>query len=104
MVATRRPATPGNDRTRWIERLPPHNIEAEQSVLGSLLIDRDAIIRVASYVRAEDFYISANGTIYQAILDLYNRREPTDFLTLSDELERRDVLEEIGGSATSRHC
>ncbi len=79
------------------ERLPPHNIEAEQSVLGSLLIDRDAIIRVASYVKAEDFYFSANGTVYQAILDLYNRREPTDFLTLSDELERRSVLDEIGG-------
>jgi replicative DNA helicase len=79
------------------ERLPPHNIEAEQSVLGSLLVDRDAIIRVASYVRAEDFYISANGTIYQAILDLYNRREPTDFLTLSDELERKSMLEEVGG-------
>jgi len=79
------------------ERLPPHNIEAEQSVLGSLLIDRDAIIRVASYVKAEDFYFSANGTIYQAILDLYNRREPTDFLTLSDELERRSALDEIGG-------
>jgi replicative DNA helicase len=79
------------------ERLPPHNIEAEQSVLGSLLIDRDAIIRVASYVKAEDFYFSANGTVYQAILDLYNRREPTDFLTLSDELERRSVLDDIGG-------
>jgi len=79
------------------ERFPPHNIEAEQSVLGSLLIDRDAIIRVASYVKAEDFYFSANGTVYQAILDLYNRREPTDFLTLSDELERRSVLDDIGG-------
>lgn len=80
-----------------VERLPPHNIEAEQSVLGSLLIDRDAIIKVASYVRADDFYISANGVIYQAILDLYNRREPTDFVTLSDELERRSALDDIGG-------
>ncbi len=79
------------------ERLPPHNMEAEQSVLGSLLIDRDAVIRIASYVRPEDFYISANGTIYQAILDLYNRREPTDFLTLSDELERKGVIEDVGG-------
>ncbi|HYI24775.1 MAG TPA: replicative DNA helicase, partial [Thermomicrobiales bacterium] len=79
------------------DRLPPHNLEAEQSVLGSLLIDRDAIIRVASYLRAEDFYIAANTTIYQAILDLYNRREPTDFLTLSDELERRAVLDDVGG-------
>lgn len=80
-----------------VERLPPHNIEAEQSVLGSLLIDRDAIIKVASYLKREDFYINANGQIYQAVLDLYNKREPTDFVTLSDELERRDLLDEIGG-------
>src|SRR5665811_454703 len=79
------------------DRLPPHNIEAEQSVLGSLLIDRDAIIRIASYLKAEDFYVSANATIYRAILDLYNRREPTDFVTLSDELERRGALDDIGG-------
>ena len=80
-----------------VDRLPPHNAEAEQSVLGSLLIDRDAIIRVASYVRPEDFYFSANGAVYRAILELYNRREPTDFVTLSDELERQGALDEIGG-------
>jgi replicative DNA helicase len=80
-----------------VERLPPHNIEAEQSVLGALMLDRDAIIRVASYVKADDFYISSNGTIYQAILDLYNRREPTDMVTLSDELERRNMLDSVGG-------
>ncbi|MGC4192340.1 MAG: replicative DNA helicase [Thermomicrobiales bacterium] len=80
-----------------IERLPPHNIEAEQGVLGSLMIDRDAIIRVASYLKPEDFYIWANGTIYQAILDLYNKREPTDLLTLSDELKKRSVFDDVGG-------
>jgi len=80
-----------------VERLPPHNIEAEQSVLGSLMIDRDAIIKVASYLKPEDFYIWANGTIYQAILDLYNRREPTDLLTLSDELKKRGVFDDVGG-------
>src|SRR3954469_17964535 len=80
-----------------IERLPPHNLEAEQSLLGSLLIDRDAIIRVASFLRPEDFYTVANGTIYRAILDLYNRREPTDFITLSDELQRRGQYELAGG-------
>jgi replicative DNA helicase len=80
-----------------VERLPPHNIEAEQSVLGSLLIDRDAIIKVAAYLKADDFYVDANGLIYQAVIDLYNKREPTDFVTLSDELDRRDLLEEIGG-------
>lgn len=83
--------------TTVVERLPPHNAEAEQSVLGSLLIDRDAIIKVASYLRSNDFYITANGHIYQAVLDLYNKREPTDFVTLSDELERRGILEDIGG-------
>ena len=80
-----------------IERLPPHNMEAEQSVLGSLLIDRDAIIRVASFLRPEDFYSHANELIYRAILDLYNRREPTDFVTLSDELQRRTQYDEAGG-------
>ncbi len=80
-----------------VDRLPPHNIEAEQSVLGSLLIDRDAIIRVASYLKAEDFYVSANATIFAAIRDLYNRREPTDFVTLSDELERMGTLDDVGG-------
>lgn len=80
-----------------IERLPPHNLEAEQSLLGSLLIDRDAIIRVAAFLRPEDFYTVANGTIYRAILDLYNRREPTDFITLSDELQRRGQYELAGG-------
>ena len=82
-----------------LDRLPPHNLEAEQSVLGSLLIDRDAIIKVAAFVKSEDFYLGANNTIYQAILDLYNRREPTDFITLSDELARRDKLDTIGGIA-----
>lgn len=80
-----------------IERLPPHNLEAEQSVLGSLLIDRDAIIRVASFLRPEDFYLGSNGLIYQAILDLYNRREPTDIVTLSDELQRRNQYDLAGG-------
>ena len=81
------------------ERLPPHNLVAEQSLLGSLLLDRDAIIRVASFLKPDDFYLPANGTVYRAIFDLYNRREPTDFVTLSDELERRDQLEQVGGIA-----
>src|SRR3712207_9349851 len=86
------------------ERLPPHNHEAEQSVLGSLLIDRDAIIKVAAFVKPEDFYLSANGTVYRAILDLYNRREPTDFITLSDELGRREQLDQIGGLRSEERC
>lgn len=82
-----------------VDRLPPHNLEAEQSVLGSLLIDRDAIIKVASLIKPDDFFHGANGTIYAAILELYNRREPTDFLTLSDELARKERLDQVGGIA-----
>ncbi len=82
-----------------VDRLPPHNIEAEQSVLGSILLDRDAIIGIATSLKAEDFYHPANGTVYQAIRDLYERREPTDILTLSDELTRRDQIDQVGGLA-----
>lgn len=80
-----------------VERLPPQNVEAEQSVLGSLLIDRDAILRIAPFLRAEDFYRESHAQIYQAILDLFERREPADFVTLCDTLERRGVLEAVGG-------
>ncbi len=82
-----------------VERLPPHNLEAEQSVLGSLMIDRDAIIRVAAYLRANDFYRRAHSLIYEAIYDLYNRREPTDLVTLVDELARTENLEAAGGES-----
>jgi replicative DNA helicase len=80
-----------------VDRLPPHNLEAEQSVLGSLLIDRDAVIRIASYVKPSDFYRAAHGLIYEAILTLYNKREPTDLITLVDELRRTAKLDDAGG-------
>jgi replicative DNA helicase len=81
------------------ERLPPQNIEAEQSVLGSILIDRDAIVRVAGFLRPEDFYREVHRTIFQAALDLFERREPADLVLLCDELERRGRLEGVGGPA-----
>jgi replicative DNA helicase len=80
-----------------LEHLPPHNLDAEQSVLGALLSDRDAIIHVASYLRAGDFYRRAHSLTYEAILALYNRREPVDLVTLVDELARQGVLEDAGG-------
>ncbi|HRA48370.1 MAG TPA: DnaB-like helicase N-terminal domain-containing protein, partial [Thermomicrobiales bacterium] len=79
------------------DRLPPQNLDAEQSVLGSLLIDRDAIIQVAPILKAEDFYQPSHGTIYKAINDLYQRQEPTDYITLTDELRRHDQLDAVGG-------
>jgi replicative DNA helicase len=82
-----------------IDRLPPQSIEAEQSVLGALLIDRDAVIEVAEILRPEDFYRGAHGDVYGAVLDLYERREPVDIVTVSEVLERRGVLESVGGAA-----
>ena len=82
-----------------IDRLPPQSIEAEQSVLGALLIDRDAVIEVADFLRPQDFYRQANATVYEAIIELYERREPVDIVTVSEALERREALESVGGSA-----
>jgi replicative DNA helicase len=81
-----------------IERLPPQNVEAEEAILGCLLIDPDAIIRVATILKPEDFYREKNGWIYESALNLHERREPIDFLTICDELERREQLSEVGGA------
>ncbi|MBK8046990.1 MAG: replicative DNA helicase [Anaerolineales bacterium] len=77
----------------------PANLEAEQAVLGSLLIDPDAIIKVANFLRSEDFFRERHSWLYEAMLALHERREPMDFVTVVDELERREQLEEIGGPA-----
>jgi replicative DNA helicase len=77
--------------------LPPSNTEAEESVLGAALIDREAIGRVAPFLKADDFYRERNGAIYAAMMALYDRREPVDYMTLSDELGRQGQLEAVGG-------
>jgi len=82
-----------------IDRLPPQSIEAEQSVLGSVLIDRDAMIEIADFLRPEDFYRQAHARIYAVMLDLSERREPIDIVTVSESLERGGDLEAIGGRA-----
>src|SRR3954449_7425288 len=82
-----------------IDRLPPQSAEAEQSVLGSILIDRDAIIEVADFLRPEDFYRPAHGRVFAAMLDLSERREPIDIVTVAEALERTGDLEPIGGRA-----
>ncbi|NLG26670.1 MAG: replicative DNA helicase [Chloroflexi bacterium] len=79
------------------DRLPPQNNEAEQSVLGSLLIDPDAIFRVSSFLAAEDFYRESNQLIYAAILALHERRMPADMITVTDELGRLGQLDLAGG-------
>ena len=82
-----------------IDRLPPQSIEAEQSVLGSILIDRDAVIEVAEFLKPEDFYRQAHGRIYAVVLGLFEKREPIDIVTVSEALERTGDLESIGGRA-----
>ncbi len=80
-------------------KVPPHSIEAERAVLGSLLIDKDAIIKVADLLNQEDFYHEVHGLIYRAILDLYEKRSPIDLLTTKTLLDDRKQLELIGGAS-----
>jgi len=82
-----------------LDRVPPNNVEAEEALLGSLLIDSDAIFEVATFLRPETFYREHNRWIYEAILDLNERRDPVDVITLTDELRRRSQLENLGGEA-----
>lgn len=79
-------------------KLPPQNIEAEQSLLGSLLIDKDAIVKVAEWLQASHFYRESHGEVYNAIVSLYEKREPADIVTLTDELKLRGTYEMVGGA------
>ena len=79
------------------EQLPPQDIDAEQSVLGSLLIDKDAIIKIADIITAGNFYRKSHEIIFQAILDLYSKSEPIDLLTVSSRLKEKKQFKEIGG-------
>ncbi|MBI2942218.1 MAG: replicative DNA helicase [Chloroflexi bacterium] len=81
------------------EKPIPHNLEAEQAVLGALLIDPEAIARIASFLKPEDFFAPRHAAVYAAQLALSERREPGDFVTLCDELARHGKLETIGGPA-----
>ncbi len=80
-------------------RVPPQNIEAEQSVLGALMLDKDAILKVANLIRLGDFYKDIHNTIYETMLHLYEQREPIDVLSLSNRLEEKGQLDKIGGSS-----
>src|SRR5215469_11501671 len=80
-----------------VEKLLPQNVEAEAGVLGSLLIDPDAIIQISEYLRPDDFYRDSHRVIFEAVLELYEAGDPTDLITLTDELARRGKLDEVGG-------
>lgn len=79
--------------------VPPHDLEAEKSVLGALLIDKDAIVKVVEFLKPRHFYKDNHGEIYQAIVNLYEKREPSDMITVPDELRKMKKLKQIGGVA-----
>ncbi|AJC70354.1 hypothetical protein X956_00205 [Trueperella pyogenes TP8] len=79
------------------DRVPPQDLEAERSVLGGMMINKDAIADVLEVLQGEDFYRPAHTSIYAVILDLFSRGEPADAVTVSAELQRRGELDRIGG-------
>jgi len=87
----------GKMESGLIGRIPPHSLEAEQSVLGAMILDKEAINTAIEIIRPDDFYKEANKEIFEAILILFNKNEPVDLITLSEELKRRGTLENIGG-------
>lgn len=80
-----------------MEKLPPQNLEAEESLLGCLLIDKDAFIKIVDIVHDNDFYKEANTIIFRTMKDLYSRHEPIDIISLANRLNDRKQLEAIGG-------
>ena len=81
------------------ERVPPQNIEAEQSVLGAMLIDKEAIAKATEILSAEDFYREAHRVIFSAMLEIYNKNEAVDMITVTDILRRDNKLEDVGSIA-----
>ncbi|GAB4202153.1 MAG: hypothetical protein OHK0022_25040 [Roseiflexaceae bacterium] len=80
-----------------MDKLLPSNLESERATLGSILLNREAIIAVASWLQPEDFYLEQHAWIYESMLACYNARTPPDIRTVSDELRRRSRLETVGG-------
>ncbi len=80
-------------------KLPPQNIEAEMSLLGCLMIDKNAIIKVVDFISPRDFYKDSHKKIYQSIFDLFEKSEPIDFLSVSSRLKEKEELEGIGGNS-----
>jgi len=86
-----------NSSDNAIAKVPPHSLEAEESLLGSLLIDKDAIIKVADLIMPQDFYKEANKIVYDTIKEIYGRQEPIDIISLANRLEEKKQLAGIGG-------
>lgn len=83
--------------TELTEKIPPQNLEAERAVLGSMLIDEDAIIKIADIVNPDDFYQDSHRLVFETMLEIYNQREPIDILNLANRLKEKKALDTIGG-------
>jgi len=81
-------------------KIPPHSLEAERAVLGGMLLDRESLPRAVELLKPADFYKEGHRKIFDSMLALFERNEPVDLLTISEELRRRSELEEVGGPAT----
>lgn len=81
------------------DKVPPHSPEAETATLGAIMLDTDSLGRVLSFLKADDFYRSANGTIYRTVLDLWERAEPIDLITVTDALKGENNLDRVGGAS-----
>ncbi len=81
------------------QKIIPHNRDAEQSILGGILIDRDAVNKITDLLKIEDFYFESHRLIYQAIIDMIDRNEPVDLISLTDYFLKRDLLEKVGGAS-----
>src|SRR5579871_1777009 len=80
-------------------KIPPHNLEAEQSVLGAIMIDKDAIVNVAEILHSEYFYEEAHQEMYSAMVTLYDKRQSIDVVTLTDQLKKMKKLVVVGGAS-----
>ncbi|PIZ01117.1 replicative DNA helicase [bacterium (Candidatus Howlettbacteria) CG_4_10_14_0_8_um_filter_40_9] len=90
------------DKDKLLEQsgvIPPQNLEAEVSVLGSILLDKDAILKVADMIRPDDFYKNSHGVIFKAMLELYEKGDPIDLVTLSNKLEAEKSMDKVGGAS-----
>lgn len=87
-----------SNATSILEKIPPQSMEAEQAALGAMLLERDAIARAVELLRPEDFYRESHRLIFQGVMDLFNRNEPVDLITLGDWLKTREHLDAIGGT------
>ncbi len=79
-------------------QVPPHSLEGERSVLGAILRDPKSLINIRELLSPEDFYLDSHKTVYQSILNLYDKNQPIDLITVSDDLKRQNLLERVGGA------